>query len=718
MTALIRFFAYAPLFVIPFLPLYSEGSLFFPFIAGKGFAFRILVEIAVGAWVVLALMDKKYRPRFSWSLLIYGALVVWMFIADWFAVNPHKAFWSNYERMDGFVTLAHVFLFFVVASSVLSVGNLFKKWWLTVVTASAFVAAHGVLQLLGAAQIHQGGVRLDANLGNAAYMAAYLLFIIAVTLWQAIERTGWWRYGLFVLAGIHTILLFATATRGAILGFIGAVVLGAVLWAFQSGKAGRKVAGGIIVTMLVLVGGFLLIKNTDFVRNDPAFGRLASISVNDGSTRFTLWGMAGRGIMERPVLGWGHEGFSYIFTKQYEPVLYNQEPWFDRAHNVFIDWLVYGGVPAFLLFVALLGTGVVGLMRAPISKLERVMLISAIAAYAFQALFVFDNLMSYIMLAAILAVAHAGVARPFSRLEKLPEVSASVVKTTVVPVVLVATLVVVWAVNVPGIVGGQSLIKALGSRNDVSITLENYKKSIESGTFATQEIREQLINYAGMVATAPTVSNDGKKSIVDYAFTQMEEEIRRVPEDARLKIMYAQTREAIGDLQGTLALLSQAHELSPKKQTILLQMGLESWKLGNKVDAEKFFTQAYELYPKNQEAVTYAAAGKIITGDIPKGLGMLKDSFGTTTVNGDIIRFAFVEAKLYPELVASAYANVLEKNASADSRLFFARALATAGRMSEARAEIELIKKAYPEAKSTADELLKQLLSGGASAVE
>lgn len=711
MTALIRFFAFAPLFVIPFLPLYSEGSLFFPFIAGKGFAFRLLVEIAAGAWLLLALSEKKYRPKNSWTLLIYGALVVWMFIADLFAVNPHKAFWSNYERMDGFVTLVHVFLFFVVASSVLSVGNLFKKWWLTVIGASVFVAMHGVLQLLGKAEIHQGGVRLDANLGNAAYLAAYLLFIIAITTWQAFEHKGWWRYGLFALAGVHTILLFATATRGAILGFVGAIVLGAILWAIQSGKSGRKVAGGIIAGVLVLTGGFLVLRDSDFIRNDPAFGRLASISVNDGSTRFTLWGMATKGVMERPVFGWGHEGFSYIFTKYYEPSLYAQEPWFDRAHSVFIDWLVYGGVPALLLFLALLVSGVVNLFRAPITKLERVMLISAMAAYAFQALFVFDNLMSYIMLAAILAVAHAGVAKPFARLEKTPELSASALASTALPAVIVLTLGVMWLVNIPGIMGGQALIRALGSRQDVSISLENYKKSIDSGTFATQEVREQLIGYAGMVATAPTVSNEGKASIVEYAVAQMEEEIRRVPEDARLKIMYAQTREAVGDLQGALTLLTQAQELSPKKQTIILQMGLEVWKMGDRARANELFAQAYELNTNNKEAALYASAGRMITGDTANGLELLRQTFGTTTVNDNILRFAFVEAKLYPELIASAYANVLESKGSADSRLFYARALATAGKMSEARGEIEAIKVAFPEAKSVADELLKQLLA-------
>jgi len=712
MTAIIRFFAVAPLFIIPFLPLYSEGSLFFPFISGKGFAFRILVEIAAAAWVLLALSDKAYRPKFSWPFVIYGALVVWMFIADFFAVNSHKAFWSNYERMDGFVTLAHVFVFFVVASSVLSVGTLFKKWWLTVLGASTIVAAHGILQLLGMAQIHQSGTRLDANFGNSAYFAAYLLFVIAIALWQACEHKGWLRYGLFVLTGIHVMLLAATATRGAMLGLVGAATLGSIMYAFSGGARGRKVGAGLLAGIVLLVGGFLIMKDSSFVQNDPALSRFASISLADGSTRFTLWGMAAKGISERPLLGWGHEGFNYVFTKHYEPSLYAQEPWFDRAHNVFIDWMIYGGIPAFLLFVGLFVSAIYALVRSSYGRVAKVLLICALLGYGIQALFVFDNLMSYILFAAILGMAHVSVAKPYKKLEGLKEMPERTLSSIAVPVVLVVAVTVIWVVNVPGIVGGQNLIRALGARQDVSNSHAFYEKAIQSGTFATQEIREQLVSYAGIVVPVSTVSNEAKTSIFTYAVSEMEKEIARAPEDARLKIMLAQTFAAAGNLPTTVTLLEEANKLSPKKQTVILQIGLESWKMGNKEKAHEHFTRAYELDTRNKEAALYAAAGRIITGDKAGGLSVLMDTYGTTTVDADVIRFAFVDAQMYPELIQSAWRQVVERGGTAEARLFYARALATGGRMSEARAEIEAVIKAFPGTKAAGEELLRQIEAG------
>ncbi|MEK7501741.1 MAG: hypothetical protein AAB629_02345, partial [Patescibacteria group bacterium] len=57
-----------PLFALlpsPFWPFNSIDSFFFPFISGKGFYFRILVEIAFASWIILAFLDAKYRPRLN-----------------------------------------------------------------------------------------------------------------------------------------------------------------------------------------------------------------------------------------------------------------------------------------------------------------------------------------------------------------------------------------------------------------------------------------------------------------------------------------------------------------------------------------------------------------------------------------------------------------------------------------------------------------------------
>ncbi|HVW71700.1 MAG TPA: O-antigen ligase family protein [Candidatus Paceibacterota bacterium] len=706
MQKVARFITLSALFIIPFLVLYVSNGLYFPFITGKGFAFRILVEIALAGWVVLALADKKYRPQFSWTLVLYGALVLWMIVADAAAVSPLKAFWSNFERMDGWVTLVHVFFFFVIMGTVLSADKLWKNWWLTFLASSALVSLYGVLQLMGAFAIHQGGVRLDATLGNAEYLAAYLLFAIGIAVWQAVESRGWLRYVLSALAALHVIVLFYTATRGAILGAIGAVILGAILWMIESGKKGRMYAAGALAVVVVLVGGFVLLRHSSFVQNNPTLSRFSDISAADGATRFTIWHMALEGFAARPVTGWGQEGFNYVFNTYYEPSLYAQEPWFDRAHNVFLDWLTAGGLPAFALFVALLIAAVVALYRNKnVSRAERVVLTSTLAAYAFQSLFVFDNLFTYIPLAALFALAHYASSRPWQKLESFPALSASATQTAAV-VAGVLGIAVVWFVNVPNIAAGHDLILALSPSADPMTNLDYFKQAYAEHSFADQELSEQLTTYASSIATSG--ATDAQKSaIVNYAVTQMQAEVAARPADARVLLQLSLAYRAAGDISDAYQATQRALALSPQKFQIIEEAGIEAWQLGDMKTAAEDFANAYALTPGSDDAAAYGAAGKIITGDVPAGKQILLDHFGTTTVQNQILIFAYYGAKDYTDIVPLLEASY--RNAPTPETGFqLATAYALDGRYTDAKKLVNAIVAANPAMAANAKQFFTQ----------
>jgi O-antigen ligase len=696
------------LFLIPFLPLYVAEDMFFPFITSKGFWFRILIDLALASYVVLAIADKEYRPKWSWTLVIYGALVAWMFIANLFAVNPHKAFWSNYERMDGWITLVHVFLFFVIAGSVLSAKKLWRRWWLTAIGASVLIAGYSILQLMGQLEIHQGGVRTDASLGNAAYLAAYLLFMIAAALWQAVESKGWLRHALFALAAIHTIILFSTATRGAILGLVGAAALASVLWMILSGKAGRKAGAIALVSVVVCSALFLGARETEFVRNDPTLSRIASISVEDGATRFTLWGMALEGVATRPLVGWGQEGYAYIFNEYFKPSLYAQEPWFDRAHSVYVDWLVAGGIPGLLLFLALLSVSAVALLRSNASRSERIFLVAALSAYAFQALFVFDNIFTYVFLAALLATAHEATAKPFPALTRVGEPSGSTVSTVVVPAALVAGIALVYVVNVPGMTGNLELIRAV-SAQDPYQGLAHFKAALGSGTFAKQEVREQLLSYASGAVRNPSVPADVKQELISLALSEAEAQLAEVPEDVRMRLQYAQALESAGNIAKAQTEAEIAHSYSPKKQGILFQLGLGKWKAGDITDAQALFKEAYELDTRSPEAARYMAAGAYAGGDRATGDSILLSTFGTTTIDHDLLRFAYYNTGMFTELLRSAYLKRETMPHTEEANYLYIQALVLAGRAGDARAELAQLTKTHPEWSANLAQLTREL---------
>lgn len=694
--ALVRWSIFTALFLIPFIPLFTTGSLFFPFITGKNFAFRILVEVALVGWGVLMLMDPKYRPRFSWTLVFYGALVGWMFIANLLAVNPHKAFWSNYERMDGWVTLIHVFGFFLVTAHVLTVEKLWRKWWMTFVGASAFVCLFGFLQIGGVFPINQGGVRVDATMGNAAYLAAYLLFVIASSLWLAFESRGGLRYALLVLAVLQTALLFLTATRGAILGFVGASLLAGALALYGASGKAKRYAAGAVIAVLVLIGGFFAIKDTPFVQNDPTLARLSSITLADGATRFTLWKMAGKGVAERPIIGWGQEGFSYVFSKHYEPSLYAQEPWFDRAHNVFIDWLIAGGIPALVLFMLLLANAAITIYRKG-TRAERIFLIAALSAYSFQALFVFDNLFSYVPLAAILAIAHSVSSRPIRSLEKGAVVDRGTIDTVALPAAAVVLAVVIWTVNVPSMLAANDLIKAIMVAQNPQLALDQYLTAVNRGGFASQEVREQMATFAVGVASRPDVPADLKSVVTGTVAAEFAREIEQIPLDARLRLQYSYAIRATGDYSSAMREIMNAQQLAPRKQNLILEEGILQLELKNYPAARAAFMRAYELSPTFDDLAAYVAAGDIIAGEKARAQKFLMERFGTTTVLNSVLILAYYEVKDFQELLPllEERARTLPNDPTAHFQL--ATVYVEAGKASEARRVLTEFMKAHPE---------------------
>src|SRR5438067_1555678 len=117
LKSITRFAALAALFLIPIFPLIVANSYFFPFITGKAFYFRVLVEIAFASWVILAFLDARYRPRLNALSISVTVFAVVALIADLFGVNPIRSFWSNYERMEGWIAVVHLWMFYIVTTS-------------------------------------------------------------------------------------------------------------------------------------------------------------------------------------------------------------------------------------------------------------------------------------------------------------------------------------------------------------------------------------------------------------------------------------------------------------------------------------------------------------------------------------------------------------------------------------------------------------------------
>ena len=792
---MLRWIVLAGIFALPFIVFIVANTLFFPFITGKNFAFRIIVEIITAAWLVLAVMKSEYRPRKSWLLAGFAAFVVIIAAADWFGVNPFKSFWSNYERMDGWVTLAHLFAYFVVASSVLSTKELWRKLWLTSLAVSLIAAVYGFLQITGGLALGQGGIsglgaRIDATFGNPIYLAVFMLFNIFIAallvkqeggrFWSFAERVVW-AVGLaltlavllgasglssgavwvayIVLVGVITWLLFlpawyllsfiiacdvgallSTGTRGTILGLIGGVLLAAFLAALLHREAPvRRIALFVAGSVFVLVAAFWLVRDQAWVHKIGFLDRLATISITDATVKARImnWGMAWEGVKERPILGWGQENYAIVFDKYYNPQMYAQEQWFDRVHNIIFDWLVAGGFLGLLgylmLYVCALwciwGGGAKTALpeqqerqrernlagnTGTFSLVEQSILTGLLAGYFFHNLFVFDNITSYVLFTSVLAY----VASRSASVRNAPVLFSSwSVPSSAVPFAAAAGVVVAWGVawgvNGNALAQNRALLQAIAPQSGgITKNLEYFKEAVGYGSLGTQEAREQLVQVTSQIAGNQNVPIDIKQQFLDMSVREMTLQSEASPLDARFPLFLGVLFDAYGIHADAAQALKRAHELSPKKQTILFEQGVNAQARGSEKEALAFFKEAFELAPEFKDARIYYASAAIRAGEdglADEILAPIVPSGGAATTN---IAAAYVARGRYDKVVEIWTARVKAAPSDLEARFTLAAALVAAGDSAEAVLQLEELKRTNPDVKDQVDEFLKQLQGG------
>lgn len=632
MKDLLKVLVFGSIFLIPLLPIYVENDFFFPFITGKNFAFRLIIEFAFAAWILLALLDKQYRPKFSWMFAAFGTLVIVMFFANILGEYPPKSFWSNFERMDGYITLVHVFLLMVVAGSIMTTEKLWTWFFHVSTTVALLVVLFGLAQVSGLAEGGRG--RLDSRLGNAAYMAVYLLFHLFIVGWLIIRSKNKmvWLGGGIVIA-IFAYALLLTATRGTILGFIGGATVAVAYTALFGRKYPelRKFAIGGFLALVILALGFVAVKDTDFIQDNNALARIANIDIaKDLETRGVIWSMALDGVKERPILGWGQGSFNYIFNKNFEPVLYNKEAWFDRVHDIVLDWLVAGGILGFLAYASIFVALLYYLLYLPLFKhderidvLERAVIIGLLTGYLMHNLVVFDNIISYIFFACIIALVHFRVGENIKSIQEF-EIDDKLVTQMIAPAVFVIVIGTMYFLNVPGILASKDIINAM-RESTVQGRLENFHKALERNSFANQEIVEQLVQQAMGAARNQRISEEERQAITQRAELEMLQLIDEKPGDARLHNFLATFYRTIGAYPQAREQAAIARSLSPRKPSIVLEQGVIELQMGNLEGARDFFKEAYELETSNSLARVFYASTEVQLGNIELAKELIGD---------------------------------------------------------------------------------------------
>ena len=438
-------------FCVLFMPLIVTPSTFFPFVVGKAIYSRILIELAVILWVPLMFLVKSLRPSKNSIIISLGIYILASILSSLFGVSFNASFWSTFERMQGLIDLAHWFLFTLILTSVF---RTYKDWQLLLsvnIFASIIVCLIGILQYSGNHSlipfpfvVNPSNGRVESTLGNATYVGAFSVVNIYVALalilanyklpilrplpdrtrktrrnqrsssntrqygyiWKLSTYLNLYRF-LWVLGLIlNFVVLVLSGTRGAIFGFSIALIFLTALYALAGNvQTLRKLALILLFGFIISITALLGFKNSTLVKEigdlHPTASRIVNFTLKDPSmvSRLAAWDSGVTASLDKPLLGWGPENFIVAWGRYFDKSDEVNER-FDQAHNKIIEELTTRGILGLIVYLAvwvLIARVLIRNLRTRHTEEQLFMLLisSALCAYFFQNLFLFDTLSTY-----------------------------------------------------------------------------------------------------------------------------------------------------------------------------------------------------------------------------------------------------------------------------------------------------------------------------------
>lgn len=620
------------IYVIFLLPLLVVPRLFSPFVFPKVIVFRIIIEVMLLIYLLLILKDKRYLPRFN---LIFVSLTIFIgtyLLTSITGTNFYQSFWGNLERMGGFFTIFHFWIFFVILISIFKT----KEDWLKLFKFSIFISFFIVLyaafdQKLGIGFTEQGDHRtLYGSLGNPAFLGGYLLFHIFLALIFALHKniSKGWRILFIIIAGLESIVLFFTRVRGAILALvIGFFLL--VLLMFIRRVEFKKIVISICVLLLIFIILGAIFWKTNFSNE---FLKTETIQ-----TRLWGWQAGLKGWQERPLLGWGPENFNLIFNKYFNPLFFEtseSENQWDRAHNIILELGSTMGLVGLASYLFILAAVFYFLIRAfrkyPETRLILGVITIILVVHFIHNLFIFDSFSNYILFFSLLGF--VCVLTDKKKTSQDSQYRPRGINFYAVTILLIIFSILIYQTNIKPVLANSTAFKATAlflRKNTYEKSLDYYQKAFDYQTFIKFHIRKRLASL--VIRKSEQAELDGK---LQKGFQLAIKELRKsIKEDS----LNSQNYLYLGALYNRLArlgdksylnetewILAEAIKLSPNRQQILFELGELKLIQKDYTQALQIFQQAFNLNLDSEESLWHLGLAKIESGKTEEGINNTK----------------------------------------------------------------------------------------------
>ena len=607
-VAVIRYLAMAAAFCVLLAPHGHATLIGFSKVVG----FEIITAAMLAVWLSLIWTDARYRPNWR-SPLVIGSTVFIAALAVTvpFSVDPYHSFWSDVYRQTGFYNYAHYWLWFLILSSTQRGRPAWQRIFGTWNIAALTVGVYGIFSAL---KDNVGG-RLESTLGNALYLSIFCLVSIIVAAILLSWSKNWTKrayYGGSML--FLAVILAMTGSRSSVLGLGVFILASSLALLFVNNFNWRKSR----VSLAIL--GLFLLASVSWVtlRTDWASGfteklpygmqRIVNVS-GAGIDRAVLSDVAIQMFKEKPVFGWGLDMFEHGFEKHYDPTGPTgllSEPWYDRAHNQFMDFLSMGGVVGFGGYILLW----VALIVASLRKIrehedeERVgyaLALAGMIGYAVNAFYAFDLLAILPLVWGIMAYVASRDPDP----NAVPPEESPYLAHVALGLAIVLVSVQMFVLLRP-------LFVAQGidwsCRNFVKYpdkALERAADSLQKFTFATPESRFRVIDCFGR-GIEQYNSMEWKHEAAKFIAAESDRGTKPKPYDFKTRMINSFSYSALGrfDRDALLKaqeLTEQTRELQPNRHRTEMIAAQIASRLGDHAQAAQYYQKTIDLCPNQPE---------------------------------------------------------------------------------------------------------------------
>lgn len=643
-------------------PLFYFKPGVYPASLGKTAFFQIAVELLFFSWLGLAILDRRFRPRFTPLVVSGGILLVAFAITGALGVDSWRSFWSTQERALGIFALFHMAAFALVVSS-LGKDLPVKRVLAASTTAAVLVAVIALLEGVGS--------RPGSTFGNPAFLGGYLVLSFLFALYlildvlkrresahSALTNKERAKLGLLIAAAaFFTAVLFITETRGSILAFgVALIVLGGlfVVRPPESRVAflGKRSFYLALIGAAMLLGiSFWFTRSSVLWSTIPGLDRFANVSLSsmELQPRISAIRAAWKSFLDHPATGLGWENFNIGFNKYYDsaaPWVSYLETRFDKPHNFALEVLSVGGLTLALAYLVFYGAYAFTLWRIG-SPLFAQTTTALLVGYIVHGAFLFETLGTMLLVFLVAGIVdgayrarreavgtleEASLAHPeakeFPATSREPE--PGVLRKRLALGAALVAVIPIYFVNIPSLAA--SYYQAQGFRYYAQQShfqsRTSFKKAI---TLRNPYLADIKKDYAIMVAGVYFYHREAvtQEEALEAVGT-LEETSLAHPEDAFYHYTLVDLYNQIVDINPEIFLpaaeaeATKALELSPNRQQIYFSLARTRYLAGKRAEALTLAKKGLDLNPRVPDGHFYYGLLNFVTGKPDVGYAEIK----------------------------------------------------------------------------------------------